>query len=68
MATIGHAKYVVDSKGKKTAVILPVKEYESMLQELEDLRDAQLVDELESSAEGFISLEELRKEFPRKAS
>lgn len=33
------AQYVVDSKGKKTAVILDIKIYDRLLEELEDLYD-----------------------------
>ncbi len=30
-------KYLVDDSGKKTAVVLPVKEYEDMLEDIHDL-------------------------------
>ena len=30
-------QYIVDEKGQKTAVILPVKEYEEILEDLHDL-------------------------------
>lgn len=29
--------YIVDKKGKKTAVILPIEKYEELLEDLEDL-------------------------------
>ncbi len=31
------ATYVVDKKGQKTAVILPIKEYERLMEDLSDL-------------------------------
>jgi PHD/YefM family antitoxin component YafN of YafNO toxin-antitoxin module len=31
------AKYMVDAKGKKTAVILPIDEYEQLMEDLHDL-------------------------------
>lgn len=62
MRTIPSAKYIIDSKGKRTAVVLSVKEFEAMVRELEDLRDALYVDEAESTAEGFTSLENLKCE------
>ena len=34
-----HPKYIVNDKGKKTSVILPLKDYENLLQEIEDLAD-----------------------------
>lgn len=30
-------QFVVNEKGKKTAVILPIKEYEELMEDLEDL-------------------------------
>ena len=30
-------QYIVDEKGQRTAVILPIKEYEELLDDLEDL-------------------------------
>ena len=34
-----HPKYIVNDKGKKTSVILPLKDYENLLQAIEDLAD-----------------------------
>jgi len=61
MATRLKTKYVVDSKGRRTAIILPISEYEKMAREIEDLRDAQFVDDAEATAEAFVELGELRK-------
>jgi len=61
MPTNLRAKYIVDSKGRRTAVILPIREFARMAREIEDLRDAQFVDEAEATAEEFIELNELRK-------
>ena len=33
------AQYVTDSEGRKTAVLLPIKDYEKILQILEDYED-----------------------------
>lgn len=32
-----HPEYVTDSDGKKRAVILPIEEYEDLLEDLQDL-------------------------------
>ena len=32
-----HPQYVTDSQGRKTAVILPVEEYEQLLEDLADI-------------------------------
>ena len=49
-------KYVVDSEGKKTGVILPVAEYEQLL---EDLHDLAVV--AERRAEEPINLAEMKR-------
>ena len=32
-----HPKYVTDGDGRKTAVILPIEEYDELLEDMEDL-------------------------------
>ncbi|MFH1732742.1 MAG: type II toxin-antitoxin system Phd/YefM family antitoxin [Planctomycetota bacterium] len=49
-------RFVVDSDGKKTAVILPVKEYEHLL---EDLHDLAVV--AERREEKPVSLEDMKR-------
>lgn len=49
-------QFIIDPKGKKTAVILPVKEYERLL---EDLHDLSVV--AERRREPTISLNELKR-------
>ena len=61
-----RTKYIVDSRGRRNAVVLPIEEFKAMLQEIEDLRDAQCVDEAEASAEGFVELGELRRSLAEK--
>ena len=40
-----HPQYVTDSKGHKTAVLLPIKEYKNIMEELEELNDIRLYDQ-----------------------
>jgi len=49
-------KYIVNNKGKKTAIILPMKRYEQLL---EDLHDLAIVAERRN--EPVISLEEMKR-------
>ncbi|MBI4483147.1 MAG: type II toxin-antitoxin system Phd/YefM family antitoxin [Acidobacteria bacterium] len=49
-------KFVVDSKGKKTAVILPVKRFQKLM---EDMHDLAIVAERRN--EKPISLDEIKK-------
>ena len=60
------AQYVVDENGKRVGVILPVEEYERMVEELEDAEDARAVDEVRASVargeDEFIPYEQAREE------
>lgn len=44
-------QYVIDENGKRVGVVLPVEEYERMLEELEELEDMRLFDEAKASIE-----------------
>ncbi len=55
-------QYVVDEKGKKTAVIIPVEEYEELL---EDIRDLAII--AERRDEPTIPFEELKKKLRKDA-
>ncbi len=32
-----HERYIVDASGKKTSVVLPIEEYEELIEDLHDL-------------------------------
>ena len=51
-----HENYIVDEKGRKTSVILPMKDYRQLL---EDLHDLSVVAERRDEAP--VSFEELKK-------
>ena len=63
------AQYVVDGNGKRVSVILPVEEYERMVEELEDLEDARAVDEARAAVargdDELILYEQAREERAR---
>ena len=44
MLTI-HPQYIKDHQGKNSMVILPAKEFDSLMEELEDIEDICLYDE-----------------------
>jgi PHD/YefM family antitoxin component YafN of YafNO toxin-antitoxin module len=46
-----NARYVVDENGKRVSVILPIEEYESMIEELEELGDIRAYDEAKAALE-----------------
>jgi hypothetical protein len=62
MVTKVKTRFIVDSKGRKREVVLPIADFRAMVREIEDLRDAQFVDEAEASAEGFVKLDDLRRD------
>lgn len=63
---MAKAKYLVDGKGRKRAVLLDIKEYQQFLQRLEELEDALSLDDAVRSAQGFRDYGEIRVELKRK--
>ncbi len=57
MRTI-HPQYITDEKGKKLSVALPIEEYQTMLDELEELEDIRLYDEAKASDDTSIPIDE----------
>ena len=55
-------KYVVDEKGRETAVVLSIKDYRVLMQRLEDLEDALDLDHAVETATGFREYSEIRAE------
>ncbi len=53
-------QYVIDEKGRKTAVIIPVEEYEELL---EDIHDLAII--AERRDEPTITFEELKKKLKK---
>ena len=53
-------KYVVDEKGRKTAVVLSIKDYRALMQRLQDLEDALDLDRAVETATGFRPYMEIR--------
>ena len=47
-----HPQYINDINGKKSMVVLPVKEFESIMEELEDLEDVRLYDQAKKEDTG----------------
>jgi hypothetical protein len=55
-------QFLTDEKGNKTAVLLPIKKYNKMIEQLEDLHDIKLYDEAKRDDDGSrISLEDYMK-------
>ncbi len=50
-----HPQYITDNTGKKISVILPIKEFKTLLEELEELEDIRLYDESKNDNEPAIA-------------
>jgi hypothetical protein len=62
-----HPKYVTDEKGNKSAVLLPIKEYDKLLEELEDAADVRAYEEAKKNDDGVrISIDEVFKRIEAK--
>ena len=46
-----HPQYITDISGKKHSVVLPIKEYNLLLEELEELKDIKLYDAVKAKNE-----------------
>jgi hypothetical protein len=64
-----HPQYIKDANGQKTLVILPVKEFDSLMEALEDSEDIKLYDEAkkEDSGERILFSDNAKKRKPKKA-
>lgn len=60
--TIIKENFVTDAKGNKIAVLLPIKDYNRILEELEDLEDIKAYDKAMSRKQEFIPLNQALKE------
>lgn len=53
-----HPQYITDSSGKKISVVIPLKEFEDIITELEELEDIKLYDHAKSSDEPSFPIDE----------
>ena len=54
-----ETQFLTDKKGNRTAVVLPIKEYNKMIEKLEDIEDVRLYDEAKKEDDGYrISFED----------
>ena len=63
------AQYVVDENGERVSVILPIEEYERLIEALEDLEDARAADEVRAAVargdDEFIPYKQAREDVAR---
>jgi PHD/YefM family antitoxin component YafN of YafNO toxin-antitoxin module len=53
-----HPQYITDKDGKKVSVVIPLDEYEQILEELDELNDIRLYDEAKADKEQALSFDE----------
>lgn len=59
-------QYIVDDKGERVSVILPIKEYEKLLEDLEELEDVRLYDEAVADNEPSMTIDEAFRQIEAK--
>ena len=52
-------QYITDQIGNKISIILPIKDYEQILEELDELEDIRLYDEVKASHQEYLPAEEV---------
>lgn len=55
-------QYITDTNGRKISVILPIREYENMMKQLEELEDIKAFDEAMKNEAEEISIHETFRE------
>ena len=56
-----EVRYIVNHKGEKTEVVLPIELYEALLERIEDAEDVQAIEEAMTEPD-FIPWEEAKKQ------
>ncbi|HTN05280.1 hypothetical protein [Agriterribacter sp.] len=56
-----NPQYITDNTGKKISVVLPIKDFKAIMEELEELEDIKLYDEAKKSNEPSIPIDEAFK-------
>ena len=63
-------QFIIDNNGKKLAVVLPIKEYNKLIEELEDLEDVKEFDKAMKREQEFIpfnqAIQEIEEQRKRK--
>jgi hypothetical protein len=52
-----NPQYITDSMGRKISVVLPIKDFKSIMEELEELEDIRLYDNVKKSNEPSIPID-----------
>jgi len=58
---IKNVQYITDDSGKKISVIIPIKDFKAILEDLEEFEDIKLYDKAKKSEEPSIPIDEAFK-------
>lgn len=61
IAGVIKPKYLIDEKGHKTAVVINLKDYNNLIEFIEDMEDANDILRAEKKATGFTTYERFRQ-------
>lgn len=56
-----HPQFITDQNGEKISVIIPIKDFQAILEELEELEDIKLYDEAQKDNTPSIPIDEAFK-------
>ncbi len=56
-----NPQYITDNTGRKISVVLSIKEFKTIMEELEEMEDVRLYDEAKASDEPSLPLDEAFK-------
>jgi hypothetical protein len=56
-----HPQFITDNSGKKISVVLPMKDFQAIIEELEELEDIKLYDDAKNSNEPSLPIDEALK-------
>lgn len=56
-----HTEYLIDKKGEKKSVVLPIEDYLKLWEYLEDLEDALDLKRAKDTAKGFVDFDALTR-------
>jgi hypothetical protein len=54
-------QFIIDAQGRKKSVLLPIAQYNRMMEEIEDLRDALELEKRIETSTGLIPYEKVRR-------
>ncbi len=60
-----HTEYLVDEKGEKKSVVMPVRDFKKLMEYLEDLEDAVDLKKAKKSARSFMDFDVFIKTLKR---